>query len=335
MIMYRVKTVAFLGTLTMIFLILSNSLLSEQSESEVQDDVQKVQDAIEVLSARGKTLKGMKLLEDLPSDIVIPSLVEALQERSELSEGAKRQRAFQLLKHHSAWRYENGFKLLVSGLNEPLVAKTCVLAIQESDETLRTDATRVLLNYLERITGDKNIDMSFKSYALRAIGRLGDDTEDNQKRVAAIFQSPEINSDLRVLAGSAYLEMVGVEKFLEELDISDSVSVMSALYALGRLSSKTKGTLKSNELNRQHAASIVIASLNSKTQSLREYALNSGINVIANWTQYLESPLSKTYSDSLSHSLKMISENDPDPLLRNKGMQVLENINSLEKKEKN
>lgn len=283
---------------------------------------------------RGGKARG-DLYRDLPEGLVVRALTRAINTMPEFEDPGLRQRAYQILVNRQAGSYVEGFEQLLVGLQDAVTMKIALTGLIQVPPEYAPRTAEVIVDLLEKRTRDPIVFINLA----HTISRLGQAADKQAARLQALSydnslgfsryttdrSDPLSPSDaprpdrlllsdsvsLRVHAMVAWSHSVGMNRFTEMFEPSDSVAWIGFLYAaLRAVDSDRNLLLAADSSSKDRLGKLLMESLRLPEPSVREIAVRTVPFTLYFWNHKTSDSIGKQYLNSAHLVLDSLSTND-------------------------
>lgn len=297
-----------LCALPSLFLGLTVSVIGSES-----NEIAAVDRAIAQMAGRYELLTGKTQLYQLPADLVINAVVQALEANPGFQDPGVRRHAYEVLKERGGVHTTNGFAQLVAGLNEKSGREACMLALEKADSARAVEAASALITLISESQNDSLVVQS----ACRSLVVLGAAGRSSAGTIYELLSKEGVGHKTHTYLSSAALAAVGPLEFLSRINRSDSNAIAAATIALAGVMPGSKGIQNQDDSTIALVAEFYLWSLGQASAKVQQLAIKYGSLVIAQqWFEQMGSPAATPSVEKLEVELARLESEGADESVR-------------------
>lgn len=181
-------------------------------------------------------------LQDLPTEYVVPVILDALADDPAFEKGELRLEAYGVLVDKRAGQVPAAIDQLLSCLREPEASGLCAAALGWSPPGRRKEVAKALASLLD----SERLHSAHTANVVISLGKLGPASVPYLDRIRRVFSNPKEAEALRSHAAAALLRIGGLESLGLDSEI-DPVGKRMLLIPLARFAAETETTFNTDD----------------------------------------------------------------------------------------
>lgn len=310
------------------------------SNTNINMNTEDIQTAVDMFFSRKSMTNGLSIMLEVPDQQLIPILTEKAMHYSNRSDSVYPY-LINLLRKKNATQYQSGIDYIFWRVESNRYCDIqCFQLLGGAGDEYKNQISQRLISLLQ----DHKYGPNIISYSLDVIGafkrqsasvipeirnladdnnlpyfKIGSSSLTNKRNTSKLTNIDSLS--LRVKAYEAWAQIAGLNDFLNEVELSDSVSYIGSLFAISRVLHKPMNEWSHlTNYQQDKIRDIVFTPLNSNSLSAMETAINFGPAIISIWKTNSNDSLAMVSYDSIISKLDSLSRQTSNRIIKTKAI---------------